>query len=61
MYKFGKTKTAFKKALCLKAFLAIKQIFMAEFLLLFVSLIYFLQNNDKILIVNSSGWLILTF
>ena len=33
-----------------------KKHFLAEFIVLFVSLIYFLQNNDKILVPYKLGW-----
>ena len=49
------------KKLCVWSwFSTAKKHFLTEFIVLFVSLIYFLQNRDKILISYILGWLVLS-
>ena len=49
----------FKKALCLMMIFVYKITFLFKFITLFDGFIYFLQNSEKILVLNSSGWLVL--
>ena len=53
-------KLALKKAQYLKLIFDNKNNFLAELVDLFVSLIYFLLNSDKILVLYKLGWLVLS-